>query len=164
MDFFIYLPIFPLNSYNQRNSKYMQNEILGKIWGVLQPPLLWLLEFGKTAWGKIGIFSANFFNQTIEKYPALFIPLQKNKLSSALIAFGIFLILIFWLKAIVYVAKDETEKKLWLCIWLSIVFILGPIGAIIYYFGKKRTSEKREYEKQRIELSFFTPMSKRPPK
>lgn len=161
----------------------MQQAIFNKIWEILKPLLLWLFELCKIAWQWILIVSEkiyvacvivyNFANEIIasgitaskEKYiatkPLILDFTQKNRVIAIVSSFAILLILFFWLSMLRHVAKNEES---WGKIWIFIVFIFGPLGALIYYFGRKRVLEKKEYEHQRVSLSFFTPMSKRLPK
>ena len=161
----------------------MQQVILNKIWEVLKPLLLWVFELCKMAWhwflpilGKISSACTivyNFANGVItsgiatgkEKYaavkPVILDFAQKNRVIAIVTSLAILLILFFWISMLRHAAKNE---EYWKKTWFFVIFILGPIGALIYYFGRKRVLEKKEYEHQRIALSFFTPMSKRLPK
>lgn len=139
----------------------MQNDLFIRFNDFLKQILFLLFEYAKMTWGKILAYSVMFKNQTAENYPAIFNYIQRNRLLSVLMVFGILLVSILWLKAFLHAAKNEPEKK---AFWKFIVFFLGPFGAIVYYFLRIRILKKKAYEKQRIELSFFAPMSKRPPK
>ena len=49
---------------------------------------------------------------------------------------GVFLLagFIFWVIMLVDVVKNEQDKGL----WIILLFVLGLLGAIIYYFARKR--------------------------
>lgn len=150
----------------------MQNETLGKIWEKLWPLILWFLDFCEMLREKF-LLLINFIYEVTEKMllfgkekyfvakPIILDFAQKNKIIAAVSGLIILLLLFFWIKMLQHAnQKEPTWRKL----WLFIVFILGPIGAAIYYFGRKRVLEKEEYQHQKVALSFFSPMSKRPPK
>lgn len=155
----------------------MQNEILGKIWEMLKPLLVWLWELCKIAWQWFLIilrkiifvfsiaynFALEMISTSKEKYeiakPIIMDFAEKNRVAALAISLVVLLVLFFWIWAMRHAAKNE---EVWKKIWIFVIFILGPLGALIYYFGRKRALEKKIYEKQRVALSFFTPMSKRP--
>lgn len=150
----------------------MQNETLGKIWEKLWPLILWFFDFCEMLREKF-LLLINFLYGVAEKMlalgkekyvlakPVVLDFAQKNKIIAAVLGLVTLLLLFFWIKML----QHANQKELvWRKLWLSIVFILGPIGAAIYYFGRKRALEKEEYQHQKVALSFFSPMSKRPPK
>ena len=157
----------------------MQQAIFEKIWDLLKPLLLWLFELCKIAWqwlliilGKIYVVCVivyNFASEIItknitvgkEKYEILK-PIaidfsQKNRVAAVVIVLVILLSIFFWIWMLRHAAKNEES---WRKTWIFFIFIFGPLGALVYYFGRKRVLEKKEYEQQRVALSFFTPMSK----
>jgi positive regulator of sigma E activity len=157
----------------------MQQAILDKIWEILKPLLLWLFELCKIAWqwiviisGKIYVDCVIVYNFTLEiisagkeKYeiakPIAIDFAQKNRVAAAVIVVVILLAIFFWICMLRHAAKNEES---WRKTWIFFIFIFGPLGALVYYFGRKRALEKKEYEQQRVALSFFSPMSKGPTK
>lgn len=54
----------------------------------------------------------------------------------SLVLFAILLfIFIFWLKMLLHAIRSNLNDKL---IWVLVILLLGPLGAIIYYFVVKR--------------------------
>ena len=49
--------------------------------------------------------------------------------------------LVFWVMMLIDVAKNEKDNNL--IIWLLVLFFFGIIGAIVYYFARKRGRESR---------------------
>ena len=155
-------------------------EIFQSVWDKAWPYLLELFNFIVSAWkyvlpilnnvfifiGNIITFVKNFLMQILaffnDEYlfskPIIIDYAQKNKLLAGIIFITTLLILFFWVKMFQDAKKNEPD---WRKLWMFLIVILGPIGALIYFFGRKRVLQKKQWQKEKVMLSFFTPMSKR---
>ena len=48
----------------------------------------------------------------------------------------VFLIFYFWIKMIIHAAKKDIEAK---TVWIVVLVMFGPLGAVAYYFAVKRS-------------------------
>ncbi len=159
--------------------KKMQETILN-VWEKSWPLLVRAYEFFSALWQKISptlqkvvdffatiyVFVKNIVSQAISYTSEQFIIVKPivldffgaNKLLASIIAVVILIILYIWIWTLRYAKKNEL---IWRKTWVFIIFILGPLGALIYYLARKRPLEREKWQHEKVVLSFFTPMSGR---
>ncbi|HOF42861.1 MAG TPA: PLDc N-terminal domain-containing protein [Candidatus Moranbacteria bacterium] len=147
----------------------MQNEILGKIWEYLKPVINLPWEYAKTGWENFVIFlrvALVFISEITQKSkemhenakPLVIGWAQENPLLAAVCGFVALIVTVFWLWILRHVIKKESVCRK---TWAFVILISGPVGALIYFFARKRVLEKKEKQHEKVMFSFFTPMGKR---
>ena len=149
--------------------------IQGKIWLLLQRLFGLTASAMKIAWpllGRVFVFylaiytlTRNYLqnfteienkNYTMEKQ-VLRDSFHKNPRLGTAIGIAIMAMLLFWFWMLRCAKRNETS---WKKSWIFFIFILGPFGALFYYFFKERPLEKRTDQHDKLMMSFFTPMHK----
>ena len=149
--------------------------IQGKLW-VLMQRLFWLSASAmKLAWPLLirafvfclavytftKEFMQNFANTENSRY-ILAVEFWKNFAQKnphlAMSAYAILsFMIIFWFWMIRCARRNEST---WKKTWIFTTTVLGPIGALIYYFRKERPLEKKLATQDKVMMSFFNPMHK----
>lgn len=152
----------------------MQGENFDNFSRYIKPAMAWFFEHAKAWWETIALLmskayvlltqsflffenvSDNLLESSKEKYgiaKPLVIELAKNKpVFSGMTGLAILALLIFWMWMLWHAAKREpTRKKT----WVLFVLILGPLGALAYYFGRKRILEKKRKSARKSHVQFF---------
>lgn len=83
---------------------------------------------------------------------------QKSKLTTWITILLLLFLAFFWILMFRHAKRNELIRKK---MWLSIIVLLGPLGALIYFFGRKRVLEKQSEKHDKVMMSFFSPMHKR---
>lgn len=131
-------------------------------WKWLRPFLARVVIIMAATFVSVKAFFLEVTKSSTEKYPIIeryIINFCKNNPRTGAIALLLIcLVIFFWFWMIRHAAKYEIfHKKL----WVIITIILGPIGALLYYFLRKRKFENDTKKRNKVLMSFFTPMQKR---
>lgn len=78
-----------------------------------------------------------------------------NKYNNLAVIIVFVLVFLFWIWMIVHAKRNEILHKK---IWITIILLLGPVGALIYYIFRKRKLEIEQKRRDKVMMSFFTPM------
>lgn len=161
-------------------------DLQGKLWIFLSLQIDKATEFSTKIWEYIRPYLGNAWDYTLEiysyllKYLILSISFLGKIFSIALEyttlikpafeniynqnkyqAFGLLLILLliisFWFLMIRHAKKHTID---WKKTWIFTMIILGPIGALAYFFLSKRRIEKQQDRKDKVMMKFFSPMHK----
>lgn len=132
-------------------------------WHKTLPYLEKLFEFFKNTYSTLSNFIFNFLTYLKQQYillkPIALTFAEKEPIWAGIILLTIILSAIFWISMLKHAKKNEL---VWRKFWLFIIFILGPLGALLYYFLRKKYLERKENAHSKVMLSFFTPMNKQP--
>ncbi|EKE25496.1 MAG: hypothetical protein ACD_5C00137G0001 [uncultured bacterium] len=127
------------------------------IWVHIEEMFFYILKYLTLSISFLGkIFS------TVLEYSALIKPAfesiyNQNKYQAIGLSLSVLVIMFFWFLMIRHAKRNE---MVWKKTWIFIMILFGPVGALTYFFLRKRKLEKQQDKKDIVMMKFFSPMHK----